>query len=63
MRTQLSQEHLSAIIERYFEEQGASVGFIFYSQGEDSAGIGALVDHSGSIDLPATDNWPDSKPK
>jgi hypothetical protein len=59
MRTKLSQHHLCAILEGYFEAQGASINFLHFGESEDGTGIGVLVDHQGSIDMPVSENYPE----
>lgn len=52
MRTKLTQEQVTAIIERYFELQDASVNFIYYGIGDDGSFSGCLIDHDVEVVLP-----------
>lgn len=52
MKTALTQDHITAIITKYFEEQGASINFMHYDVDRDGALRGCIVQHTSSIDLP-----------
>ena len=52
MRTTLTQEQVTAIIEEYFDEHGALVNMMYYSVGEDGSFEGVLVDHDYEVELP-----------
>jgi hypothetical protein len=49
MRTRITQEQVTAIIQDYCNEQGVEVNFIHHGNGEYS---GCLVDHDYEIELP-----------
>lgn len=51
MRTALTHAQVSAIIERYCEEQDVAVNFLLYQIRQDGTFNGVVIDHDGGLDL------------
>jgi uncharacterized protein YpmS len=52
MRTTLTQEQVTAIIEAYFEDQGVTAHYMVYLTDQDGVFEGCVVDHDFEIELP-----------
>ena len=51
MRTNLTQDQVTAIIHDFFASQDGSVNFLYYDVGDDGSFNGCLVDHVYSVEL------------
>jgi hypothetical protein len=52
MKTTLTQEQVTTIIEEYFEDRGALVNMTYYSVAEDGTFEGVTIDHDFEVELP-----------
>lgn len=52
MRTNITQEQVTAMIKCYFDQQSVEINFLHYGVDDNGGFSGALVDHDYEIELP-----------